>query len=403
MLTEHHEFHHVATYEQPFGDYKEVGGTESFPCFDLCSPSFIYHLNSIDCGLASVANCLAFVFQFEKTPFKKEECYMAITQGRSNNFTLNSEHYVIEPFWDKVVKKARLHYADFLPKTGILKHMRTKFVKLLDNLLAARKHDSLYTSQGSVVDLLTPTKPAREGSLSKDVQLTVAKLTRDGELLPIEYGLRKTTWERRGETIDRMTHGQIKERKQKRRKTGCSAGASCHDPGREMLWLKSPLVDTNASKCYNCDSISHDCCSYLWNNHDFCIDCFKEEVMSKCSTIDTFGALLEKNKQSPRGRKAITLGAQDIRSSVDEYLCTEAKLDMNLEQYLEWKRNEKKSLKETASDPDKETWLERTRIYNIRKMKYNKCIAAAKEDWILSKDGVLCMANYHATCKAIWP
>ena len=216
----------------------------------------------------------------------------------------------------------------------------------------------------------------------------------------IEYGLRKTTWERRGETIDRLTHGQVKERKRKRRKTGCSAGASCHDPGREMLWLKSPLADTNASKCYNCDSISHDCCSYLWDNHDYCIDCFKEEVMSKCSTIETFCALLKKNKQSPRGRKAITLGAQDIQSSVDEYLCTEAKLDMNLEQYLEWKRNEEKSLKETASDPDKGTWLERTRIYNIRKTKYNKCIAAAKEDWILSKDGVVNGLSYNPrTCE----
>ena len=83
------------------------------------------------------------------------------------------------------------------------------------------------------------------------------------------------------------------------------------------------------------------------------------------------------------------IGEQDIQSRVDEYLFIEAKLEMNLEEYLNWKQNAKMILKETARDPDRKRWLERWRHYLLEKEKYNRCITAAKEDWILSKDGVV--------------
>ena len=62
---------------------------------------------------------------------------------------------------------------------------------------------------------------------------------------------------------------------------------------------------------------------------------------------------------------------------------------MNLEAFFEWKEKESKSLRETKKKSDKKSWLERKNNYLHIKNKYNKCITAAKEDWILSKDGVV--------------
>ena len=87
---------------------------------------------------------------------------MATTKGKTNSFTLNSELQIIEPFWEKLVNKARAHYVDFSLKTDILKHMRTEFVSLLYNLSKARKADYPMMSQGSVIDLLMPTKPTMQ-------------------------------------------------------------------------------------------------------------------------------------------------------------------------------------------------------------------------------------------------
>jgi hypothetical protein len=43
--------------------------------------------------------------------------------------------------------------------------MRSEFVRLLDNLSTARKKDYPSTSEGSVIDLSTPTKPTTEGAI----------------------------------------------------------------------------------------------------------------------------------------------------------------------------------------------------------------------------------------------
>ena len=59
--------------------------------------------------------------------------------GKSNAFTLDSEMYATESFWEDLVKDSRASYPDFHPKTNILKHMRTEFLTLLKNLTEARE------------------------------------------------------------------------------------------------------------------------------------------------------------------------------------------------------------------------------------------------------------------------
>jgi hypothetical protein len=48
-------------YEEPFGKWQETKGTEEFPWFDFQCPSIIQQSTSHDCGLAVVANSMAFV------------------------------------------------------------------------------------------------------------------------------------------------------------------------------------------------------------------------------------------------------------------------------------------------------------------------------------------------------
>ena len=157
------------------------------------------------------------------------------------------------------------------------------------------------------------------------------------------YGFRKTTWNMREKTIHNLVHGKEKKRKKRERErwSGCSAGTSCCDQQHGMRWKTDHWGSSNASTCCTCGNASHDCCSYLWNNQVFCLECFKEQ-MRNCSNVESFEALLEQNKHQEGSRKVHMIGEQDIRKSVDEYLCNDAKLQMNLEQYLKWKKMEKR-------------------------------------------------------------
>ena len=86
-------------YKEPFGDYKENNGTASFPWFDFSSPAFLNQRNSNDCGLASVANSLAFVLALQKLSFKCGVNYTTPTiMGESNRFTLDLDRYTTASF-----------------------------------------------------------------------------------------------------------------------------------------------------------------------------------------------------------------------------------------------------------------------------------------------------------------
>jgi hypothetical protein len=58
-------------YEEPFGRYTESLGTEEFARFDFGTPSFTGQSTSYDCGLALVANSMAFVKHLEKVDFMR--------------------------------------------------------------------------------------------------------------------------------------------------------------------------------------------------------------------------------------------------------------------------------------------------------------------------------------------
>jgi hypothetical protein len=74
---------HVFQYEQPFGDYQDEMGTTNFPWIDFHSPSIIAQNNGFDCGLAAVANSMAFVEHDKDVVFTtKSIMTRCVTAGR---------------------------------------------------------------------------------------------------------------------------------------------------------------------------------------------------------------------------------------------------------------------------------------------------------------------------------
>ena len=58
-------------YEEPFGAFTEKLGTEEFPQFNYDCPTILQQLTVYDCGLAVVANSMAFVKHSKKLKFMK--------------------------------------------------------------------------------------------------------------------------------------------------------------------------------------------------------------------------------------------------------------------------------------------------------------------------------------------
>ena len=99
--------------------------------------------------------------------------------------------------------------------------------------------------------------------------------------------------------------------------------------------------------------------------------------------VETFKALLEKNKHQNLNCEVHTIGEQDLQSSVDEYLRNEANLEMNLEAFFEWKEKESKSLRETENESDKKSWLKRKNNYlHIKKIQQVHCGSKRRLDFI---------------------
>ena len=85
-------------YEEPFGAFQEVLGTEQFPWFDFPFPSILSQSTANDCGLAVVANDMAFVNHLKGKQFLKSKMKKESTQGQGVCFLLDEKMYSLQPF-----------------------------------------------------------------------------------------------------------------------------------------------------------------------------------------------------------------------------------------------------------------------------------------------------------------
>ena len=88
-------------YEEPFGRFTESKGTEEFPQFDYLCPSIVQQSTSFDCGLAVVANSMAFVKHLKHVKFMKsnmERRENKLHEGSNKvRFLLNDKIYSLNP------------------------------------------------------------------------------------------------------------------------------------------------------------------------------------------------------------------------------------------------------------------------------------------------------------------
>jgi hypothetical protein len=128
-----HKFH----YDEPFGSYTEVLGTEEFPQFDYDCPTILWQLTQYDCGLAIVANSMAFVKCSMGKHFLKSN--MREEKMKEVHFLLDEETYSLQPFWNRVMKEAsNTQHGKFSSSNELFQLMQEEFIEIVDEIADCR-------------------------------------------------------------------------------------------------------------------------------------------------------------------------------------------------------------------------------------------------------------------------
>jgi hypothetical protein len=122
------------SYQEPFGPFQDSKGTDEFPHFDYKSPSILFQSNNNDCGLAAIANSMAFIIHNKDKWFIKSNMS---TGGKSEDvrYLLNDTQYGLKPFWKKLTKDARrTRYGPSFDSKSIFKLMRKEYLEVVDQI-----------------------------------------------------------------------------------------------------------------------------------------------------------------------------------------------------------------------------------------------------------------------------
>jgi hypothetical protein len=128
---------HVFQYEEPFGNYQDEIGTTNSPRIDLHSPSIIAQNNGFDCGLAAVANSMAFVKHFKDVLFTtKANLTRCVTTGREVRYEITEDIFGLKSYFDRIMLDAQNteHYLDLTNSMSLLRHMQVEFLDLVDKI-----------------------------------------------------------------------------------------------------------------------------------------------------------------------------------------------------------------------------------------------------------------------------
>jgi hypothetical protein len=127
---------HVFQYEQPFGDYQDKISTTNFPRIDLLSPSIIAQNNGFNCGLAAVANSMAFVKHYKDVLFTKANLKRCVTTGSEVCYEIAEDIFGLKSYFDRIMLDAQNtdHYLDLTDSMTLLRHMQVEFLDLVDKI-----------------------------------------------------------------------------------------------------------------------------------------------------------------------------------------------------------------------------------------------------------------------------
>ena len=422
---------HNYDYEEPFGGFTQDVGTEEFPRFDYDGPAILRQSTQYDCGLAVVANSMAFVNHLKGKQFLKSN--MQKHKQKEVRFVLKEETYSLQPFWNRVIRDAsNTQHGKFSSSNELFKLLRKEFIEIVDEIAgecvtdqkfydhvvvalgnkgnvppaAARVDRDVTTSdtESDVESVIVPEgdaelsdvekKMAATNTTTADVKTTTPEEERkkaESDAAKAMASLAKLTSKKRPakDAIMHRKRGRKKHGQQEDNENKCHAGIHCR------LGDIDVVVEGNASNgclCSKCEQKYHFFCLYRFQDNRYCTRCYKEHVVSKCDTGILFQDLFQfQRKETSRAQSIRTPTESDLIKHVDNYLKAVG-MTMTVKQYNRWCDREKLRALKIADKKEKRQLASR---FLFTKEKYNKVIKLAKEEWLLSNDGVVTALRYN--------
>ena len=173
----------------------------------------------------------------------------------------------------------------------------------------------------------------------------------------------------------------------------CNAVELCLVPEKTIV-LEGEAC--NASRCTKCSSPFHHECLFVWQEECYCSNCFKQNVVTQCSTETLFKDLFQNNDWASSRATVPIHRTSELRKYTNNFMQQQFDYDMTIEQYETWKVKMEKQQKKHAS---KKAKCEMAKTAYAMKVKYEKAIRLAKQEWLLSTDGVVNGLRYDAVDK----
>jgi hypothetical protein len=161
----------------------------------------------------------------------------------------------------------------------------------------------------------------------------------------------------------------------------CQAGLSCHLQDINIVLEGNA---TNGSLCCKCEDNFHFVCLFRFEENNYCKECYKEHVVKKCDTSILFQDLFQ-NPDTASAQASHVHTEEDLLQHMDNFLNCVG-LQMTTNQFYEWKNQVEQSLRR---DMDKKKRKRVMKDFQFKTKKYEKVIELAKDDWLVSTDGVV--------------
>jgi uncharacterized protein YdbL (DUF1318 family) len=194
----------------------------------------------------------------------------------------------------------------------------------------------------------------------------------------------------------------------------CSLGELCYNPGHKIVVLKGE--GTNGSECSECKKAFHSVCLFVFQERGYCIKCYMEYVVSKCSTKTLFQDILrvedeekdeQKDKEKDEEKEAASGGKHtesQLQMFIDNYLKSKG-YKMSIDEYYQWRKagfkfiTKKPVLRKGWNEEEKRDRQKKFNDFVAKNKKYETVIKMAKDEWMLATDGVINALRYNADKK----
>jgi hypothetical protein len=217
------------------------------------------------------------------------------------------------------------------------------------------------------------------------------------------------TLEEKNEKTDTLKHIQDSPRMERNPKkikkipiqpseVAAEAGLLCNAVNMCLLPDKRIVLEgeaRNASRCTKCNSPFHHECLFVSQQQCYCSKCFKQYVVTQCSTEILFKDLFQTNDWASSLVTGPTHRTSELRKYTNNFLQQNG-LGMSLAQYEHWKMDQEKQQKKQTSMTKKRHLA---KAAYVTKDKFERAIRIAKEEWLLSTDGVVKGLRYDAVDK----